>query len=63
MKKIGLDVPQVTELAYELNKDGIRYRYRYINYRWDGECIMSIKIENLTHIYMPKTPFEKKAIR
>jgi energy-coupling factor transport system ATP-binding protein len=23
---------------------------------------MSIKIENLTHIYMPKTPFEKKAI-
>lgn len=23
---------------------------------------MSIKIENLTHIYMPKTPFEKKAL-
>jgi energy-coupling factor transport system ATP-binding protein len=23
---------------------------------------MSIKVENLTHIYMPKTPFEKKAI-
>ncbi|GCD11263.1 energy-coupling factor transporter ATPase [Clostridium tagluense] len=23
---------------------------------------MSIKIENLTHVYMPKTPFEKKAI-
>ena len=23
---------------------------------------MSIKIENLTYIYMPKTPFEKKAI-
>ena len=23
---------------------------------------MSIKIENLTHIYMPKTPFEKKAV-
>ena len=23
---------------------------------------MSIKIENLTHVYMPKTPFEKKAL-
>ena len=23
---------------------------------------MSIKIENLTHLYMPKTPFEKKAL-
>ena len=23
---------------------------------------MSIKIENLTHIYMPRTPFEKKAL-
>ena len=23
MKKVGLDVPQVTELAYELNKEGI----------------------------------------
>ena len=23
---------------------------------------MSIKIENLTHIYMPKTPFEKIAL-
>ena len=23
---------------------------------------MSIKIENLTHIYMPKSPFEKKAL-
>ena len=23
MKKIGLDVPQVTELAYELKKNGI----------------------------------------
>jgi energy-coupling factor transport system ATP-binding protein len=23
MKKIGLDVPQVTELAYELNQNGV----------------------------------------
>ena len=23
---------------------------------------MSIKIENLTHVYMPKSPFEKKAL-
>ena len=23
---------------------------------------MSIKIENLTYVYMPKTPFEKKAL-
>ena len=33
MKKIGLDVPQVTELAYELKKEGIRYRRRNIKCR------------------------------
>ena len=33
MKDIGLDVPQVTELAYELQKEGFKYIYRYIKYR------------------------------
>jgi len=27
LKKLGLDVPQVTELAYELNKEGIDIDY------------------------------------
>ena len=43
MKEIGLDVPQVTELCYELKNNGI-------------------KIENLVHVYMPKSPFEKVAL-
>ena len=53
---------QMTELAYELSKDRYLYKRGYINNRWDGEWIMSIKIENLTHLYMPGTPFEKKAL-
>lgn len=61
MKKIGLDVPQVTEICYELKKAGINIDTKILNVR-DGECVMSIKIENLTHVYMPKSPFEKKAL-
>ena len=31
MKQIGLDVPQVTELAYELNKSGINISTEILN--------------------------------
>ena len=31
MKKIGLDVPQVTELCYELNKAGINIDTKILN--------------------------------
>ncbi len=31
LKSIGLDVPQVTELAYELNKDGLLEDYKVLN--------------------------------
>ena len=31
MKKIGLDVPQVTELAYELNKEGVNISTDILN--------------------------------
>ena len=31
MKKIGLDVPQVTELAYELKKEGIHINPKILN--------------------------------
>ena len=31
MKKIGLDVPQVTELAYELKKAGININEKILN--------------------------------
>ena len=31
MKKIGLDVPQVTELSYELRKEGIDLDSKIIN--------------------------------
>lgn len=35
MKKLGLDVPQVTELAYELNRDGYDVDYNVLTV---GEC-------------------------
>lgn len=35
MKKLGLDVPQVTELAYELNRDGYDIDYNVLTV---GEC-------------------------
>ena len=31
MKEIGLDVPQVTELAYELRKEGINISEKILN--------------------------------
>ena len=31
MKEIGLDVPQVTELAYELKKEGIHINPKILN--------------------------------
>ncbi len=37
VKSLGLDVPQVTELAYELRKEGIRLPSQYINSRGIGE--------------------------
>ncbi|MDQ0149841.1 energy-coupling factor transporter ATPase [Eubacterium multiforme] len=43
MKKIGLDVPQVTELSYELNKEGINLDSKIINVDEMVEALCQLK--------------------
>lgn len=43
MKKIGLDVPQVTELSYELNKEGIKLDDKIINVDEMVEALCQLK--------------------
>ncbi|MDY6012528.1 energy-coupling factor transporter ATPase [Clostridium sp.] len=43
MKKIGLDVPQVTELSYELNKEGIKLDKEIINVDEMVEALCQLK--------------------
>lgn len=43
MKKIGLDVPQVTELSYELNKEGIKLDNKIINVDEMVEALCQLK--------------------
>lgn len=43
MKKIGLDVPQVTELSYELNKEGIKLDSKIINVDEMVEALCQLK--------------------
>ena len=43
MKKIGLDVPQVTELSYELNKEGMNLDSKIINVDEMVEALCQLK--------------------
>ena len=43
MKKIGLDVPQVTELAYELRKEGIDISTEILNIDEMVDAICQLK--------------------
>ena len=70
IKKLGLDVPQVTELLYELEKEGfcLARGVLTVDEAFDilskfreqrTEQMMAIKVENLSYAYMERTPFEK----
>lgn len=75
LKKIGLDVPQVTELAYRLQQAGCPVDVHMISEEEcvaaltkllsgkNGRCSMAIlKTEDLTYQYSIGTPFEKTAV-
>lgn len=75
LKKIGLDVPQVTELAYRLQQAGCPVDVHMISEEAcvaaltkllngkNGRCSMAIlKTEDLTYQYSIGTPFEKTAV-
>ena len=63
LKQYRLDVPQVTLLAHELRKAGLDLPRGDLKPGRIGEKLMSIKIQELTHIYGEGTAFEKAALR
>ncbi len=70
LKSLGLDVPQVTELAYELRKMGIEISDDVLTVdecfdeiiRILGETKKMIKAENVNYIYQQGMPFERQAL-
>ncbi|NLX64092.1 MAG: energy-coupling factor transporter ATPase [Clostridiaceae bacterium] len=89
IRKVGLNVPQITALAYDLRKNGVRMDKLPLNANemvdilkdfikrknrdnsdsaWchtERECKPEnpiIKVRDLSHVYMPGTTFEQKAL-
>ena len=70
LKSLGLDVPQVTELAYELRKMGIEISDDVLTVdecfdeiiRIFGRNKEMIKAENVNYIYQQGMPFERQAL-
>ena len=54
MKKLGLDVPVATELAYRLQKKGLPITKAITS--------QEALIKNLKYIYMPRTPYARLAL-
>ena len=63
---LGLDVPEMMKLAGELQKAGVKLPEGLItvNEMADEMAVelMPIEVNALTHVYMPGTPFEAKAL-
>ncbi len=62
-RRHGLDVPQVTLLAYELKEIRRGCSGGNTDYRGAGECLMSIELKNITYTYSPGTAYESHALK
>ncbi len=62
MKALGLDVPQVTELAWRLRKRGTGCTAGYHDHGGDDGGLMSIEVKDVSYLYEAGTPFEMAAL-